>query len=124
MALIQHLISSQIPCDSPVLSPIALVQCLKNSLSVHFWPIRLSFSAHRYHCEAAIKRVNSSDVSEPRLGLARFWLELLKKKLGSARYVFEKARFLKNAQNEPKINMKHLYFRLLEWSFHLIDKYL
>ena len=31
----------------------------------------------------------NSDVSEPRLG--------------SARYVFEKARFLKNAQNEPKI---------------------
>ena len=39
----------------------------------------------------------------PSLGSARFWLELLKKKLGSARYVFEKARFLKNAQNEPKI---------------------
>ena len=40
----------------------------------------------------------------PSLGSARFWLEILKKKLGSARYVFEKARFLKNAQNELKIN--------------------
>ena len=45
-----------------------------------------------------------------RLGSARFWLELLKKKLGSARYVFEKARFLKNAQNEPK-NEAIIYFQ-------------
>ena len=34
--------------------------------------------------------------------LARAFKE--KARLGSARYVFEKARFLKNAQNEPKIN--------------------
>ena len=44
--------------------------------------------------------LDSSDVSEPRLGLARFWLELLAKKLGSARSVFQKARFTKNCKNE------------------------
>ena len=45
----------------------------------------------------------------PSLGSARFGSVLArafkeKARLGSARYVFEKARFLKNAQNEPKIN--------------------
>ena len=45
----------------------------------------------------------------PSRGSARFGSVLArafkeKARLGSARYVFEKARFLKNAQNEPKIN--------------------
>ena len=32
---------------------------------------------------------------EPRLGSARIWLELLVKKLGSARLIFQKARIRK-----------------------------
>ena len=48
-------------------------------------------------------------VMYPSLGSARLGSDLArafkeKARLGSARYVFEKARFLKNAQNEPKIN--------------------
>ena len=39
--------------------------------------------------------------AQARLGLARFWLELLVKKLGSARPSFQKARFVKICQNEP-----------------------
>ena len=46
-------------------------------------------------------------VMYPSLGSARFGSVLArafkeKARLGSARYVFEKARFLKNAHNEPK----------------------
>ena len=43
-------------------------------------------------------------LSSARFGsvLARAFKE--KARLGSARYLFEKAWFLKNAQNEPKIN--------------------
>ena len=42
-----------------------------------------------------------------RLGFVNLEARLggLKARLGSARYVFEKARCLKNAQNEPKINL-------------------
>ena len=45
----------------------------------------------------------------PSLGLARFGSVLAQAfkenaRLGSVRYVFEKAWFLKNAKNEPKIN--------------------
>ena len=37
----------------------------------------------------------TSDAPEPRLGSARIWLELLVKKLGSARPIFQKARIRK-----------------------------
>ena len=50
----------------------------------------------------------------PSLGSARFGSVLArafkeKARLGSARYLFEKARFLKNAQNEPKIRTLDIY---------------
>ena len=38
--------------------------------------------------------------------LAQFWFELLRKKLGSARSIFQKARFLKFTENEP---ISHFY---------------
>ena len=61
-------------------------------------------------------------VMYPSLGSARFGSVLArafkeKARLGSARYVFEKARFLKNAQNEPKINYEApciLFYLILE----------
>jgi len=40
-------------------------------------------------------------VLHPSLGSARIRLELLSKKLGSARAIFQKARSKKNQQNEP-----------------------
>ena len=54
-------------------------------------------------------------VMYPSLGSARFGSVLArafkeKARLGSARYLFEKARFLKNAQNEPKINYEAYVF--------------
>ena len=40
-------------------------------------------------------------VMDPSLGLARIRLELLSKKLGSARAIFQKPHIEKNWQNEP-----------------------
>ena len=56
----------------------------------------------------------------PSLGSAQFGSVLArgfkeKARLGSARYVFEKARFLKNAQNEPKIKT-HVEINILALS--------
>ena len=45
-----------------------------------------------YYVEKAILTIKVSVGSELKLGSARFWLELLGKKLGSARHAFQKAR--------------------------------
>ena len=51
-------------------------------------------------------------------GSAWFWLKLLRKKLGSARSIFQKARFLKFTKNEP---ISHFYSQIL--TFKLFYKF-